>query len=140
MKSLPVWGSDFISIVICCLQSQSEDEEDFILDYKVELFLQMNRYSFLSYPHRIKTFFRPQLVTVPGIHFPKTWLPVPGLYTVRVDSDVAFLAHHRPPSDHESRREEIGPRTFEIRVLSFYRNFLGALRQAHFDFLNKYHI
>ena len=105
----------------------SEDDFDFILDYKAEIFIEQHRFDFHEYPVRIKSIFRPEAVVEPGIHFP--YVMRKNARMEEVNSTVGFLAHHNP-HPHGYKLKPV----FHLHASVWYREYLDRLIQADKDF------
>ena len=71
----------------------SKEDEEFIIDKDVGLFLEQHHSKFYNFPRRQKTIYRGDFIDEAGTHLPKTVMP--GTVRFSVNNTVAYLAHHR---------------------------------------------
>ena len=100
--------------------SMTDDEVRFVGQDGVTLFDEMYHVCCYPYPSRSKTIYKPELVKEPGIHRARSYWPK-SRYIV-VDTDVAFLAHHRQAPEPTCQLDMVIP--------PFYGTFLAAVYQS----------
>ena len=107
----------------------SEHDKGFIKEHNVLLVLQRQGHNFTKFPLRQKTIYRPELVVQPSTHMKANRARLaPGVRTLRVSHEVAYLRHHRAGSRIFVFNPKECVLDYHSKPAGWYRDYLAALQ------------